>query len=85
MVEVKLKKRKNCDNELGQKTIFVVQVTLCFYFFERRTEFLFHEIKKSGTKGIAKKGIIEVSLSTPKTRITNTTFRKQAMNMRVPF
>ena len=29
MVEVKLKKRKNCDNELGQKTIFKSLPKVC--------------------------------------------------------
>ena len=41
------------------EAMFVFLVTTRFHFLEGNTKFLFHKIKKCGTKCITKKGIVE--------------------------
>ena len=42
------------------KPIFMIKIAFRFHFFERWTNLLFHEVKKSCTKGIAKISIVEI-------------------------
>lgn len=60
-------------------------VTTRFHFLEGNTKFLFHKIKKCGTKCITKKGIVEMLFGAPETGVANTTFRDKTMDVRIPF
>ena len=67
------------------EAMFVFLVTTRFHFLEGNTKFLFHKIKKCGTKCITKKGIVEMLFGAPETGVANTTFRDKTMDVRIPF
>ena len=82
-----------CDNSgitfigfgVNIEAMFMVSIAGCFYFFERRAERCLQFIQKSSAKGIAKVSVIKVFYITPKAVITVSSFRDEAMNVRVPF
>ena len=67
------------------EAMFMVFIAGCFYFFERRAECCLQFIQKSSAKGIAEVSVIKVFYITPKAVITVSSFRDEAMNVRVPF
>ena len=67
------------------EAMFMVSIAGCFYFFERRAERCLQFIQKSSAKGIAEVSVIKVFYITPKAVITVSSFRDEAMNVRVPF
>ncbi len=67
------------------KTMFVVSIAFRFYFFKRRSDFGFQLVKKRGTEGIAKVGIMKVFDISPEAVITISAFRNQTMDMGIPF
>ena len=66
------------------ETIFVIFIAGSFNRFEGRTEFCFHFIQKGSTEGITKESVVEVFHIAPEPVITVSTFRDEAMDMRVP-
>lgn len=56
-----------------------------FDFFEGRSDSGFHFIKKSSTESISQESVVEVGVLSPLIILAETTFRNEAMNMRIPF
>ena len=71
-----------CENI---KPFFVIRVTFRFDFFEGSSDAVFHLVKQSGTKGIAKISVTKDFNVSPKSIITVAAFGNQAMDMRIPF
>lgn len=67
------------------EALFVVVITFGLHFFKRRTKDGFHLIEESSAKSITKKGVVKMLDGLPETIITKTTFRDEAVNVRVPF
>lgn len=65
--------------------LFMVAVTFGFDLFKRRPDDSFHFIQESSAESVAEIGVIKVMDMTPETIITETAFRDEAVNMRVPF
>ena len=67
------------------ETVFVVLIAGSLNLFERRTKFCFHFIQKSSAEGVTKESVIKVAHIAPEAVITVSSFRDEAMNVRVPF
>ena len=66
------------------ETVFVVFIAGSLDLFERRTEFCFHFIQKSSAEGITKESVVKVFHIAPEAVITVSSFRDEAMNVRIP-
>lgn len=67
------------------ETVFVVGITKSFDAFERIIEKRSHFIKKSSAKSISEEVVIEICDIPPEAVITESTFRNETMDMRIPF
>lgn len=67
------------------ETVGIFSVNKGFGFSEGRADTLFHFVKKRSLERPAEKGIVEMFNGTPKAIVGETTFRDQAVNMRIPF
>ena len=67
------------------KAFFMFPVAEGFYLSKRRTDFGFHFIEKGSTEGIAKEGIVEVFDIAPRAVVAISSFRNEAVDMRIPF
>lgn len=66
------------------KSIAMIAIDSRFDYFESRPESIVKTIEKSGTKGTAKKRIIEVFNAFPRGKTANGDFGKKNMNMGIP-
>ena len=67
------------------EALFVLSVTLRFYFFKRRSNPVFQFIEKGSAERITEIVEVKVFHMTPEAVITVTTFRKDAVDVRIPF
>lgn len=67
------------------KPVFLITVNRGFDFFEGVTNPCLHLIEESGLKRFPQKFIVEVLKGTPETGITNTAFRNETVDVRIPF
>ena len=67
------------------EAMLVLGVTACFHFFERRTDSVFHFIKESGTESVTEIIVIKVFDMTPEAIITVAAFRKETVDVGIPF
>lgn len=82
-----------CDNGriteiwfgIDVKTILLIMVNRSFDFFERIPDKGMQFIQKSSLERKAKKLIVKMLFGTPTTGVTDSAFRNEAMNMRIPF
>ena len=65
--------------------MFVILIAGSLHLFERGIQIQLHFIEQSGTKGIAKVGVIEMFYLAPMAIITETAFGDQTVDMRIPF
>lgn len=65
--------------------LFMVGVTFGFDPFKRRSDDRFHFIQECGAESVAKVGVVKVFDMTPETIFTKPTFRKETVDMRIPF
>lgn len=82
------------DNNLGVtyvwfciniESMFIVFIAKSLHLLERGADDLFHLIEKGGTEGVAKKIIIKMVYTLPKSVVTKSTFGQKAVDMRIPF
>lgn len=67
------------------ESLFMLAVTVGFYFFERRSDLGFQFIEKSRTESITEIVVVKVFYMTPETVIAVTTFREKTVDIRIPF
>ena len=67
------------------EALFVLSVTLRFYFFKRRSNPVFQFIEKSSAERITEIVVVKVFYMAPEAIITVTTFGKDAVDVRIPF
>ena len=67
------------------EALFVLSVTLRFYFFKRRSNPVFQFIEKGSAERITEIVEVKVFHMTPEAVITVTTFGKDAVDVRIPF
>lgn len=67
------------------EALFVLSVTLSFYFFKRRSNPVFQFIEKGSAERITEIVEVKVFHMTPEAVITVTTFGKDAVDVRIPF
>lgn len=67
------------------EAMFVLAVAFCFYFFKRRPDPVFQFIEKSSAESIAEIVIVKVFYMAPEAVITVTAFRKETVDVRIPF
>ncbi len=67
------------------EALFVLTVTLRFYFFKRRSDPVFQFIEKGSAERITEIVEVKVFHMTPEAVITVTTFGKDAVDVRIPF
>ena len=66
------------------KSFFMIFVAGSLNLLERRTDFRLHFIQKSSAKSITKVSVVKVMHIAPKPIIAVSTFRDEAMDVRVP-
>lgn len=67
------------------EAVFMLAVTVGFYFFKRRSNPVFQLIEKSGTESITEKVVVKMFDMTPETIITVAAFGKDAVDVGIPF
>ncbi len=67
------------------EAVFMLSVAVGLYPSKRRSNSVFHFIEKCSTEGVTEIMIIKVFDMTPETIITEATFGKKAVKMRIPF
>lgn len=67
------------------EALLVLAVTSGFYFFKRRSDPVFQFIEKSRAERIAQKVVVKMPDMAPGAVITETTFGKETVDMRIPF
>jgi len=70
---------------INVETIFVFAVNGSLSLFERRSDALFHFIKKDSLERLPKIFVVEIFYDTPEAIVRETAFSNQAMDMWVPF
>ena len=70
---------------INVETFFMFFVAKSFDFFKRRADLVFHFVEQSSTEGIAQEGIVEIIDVAPKGVVTITSFRDEAVDVRIPF
>lgn len=70
---------------INVKPIFVLMVNGSFYLFKGGADVFFQFIQQNSLKGFTEVGIIEICDLTPKAVIRKTAFRKEAVDMWIPF
>lgn len=69
---------------INVESLFMITIASRFDFFKRRTESGFQFVQESGPEGIAEISVVEMGNITPEAIIAEATFRKQAVDMRIP-
>ena len=67
------------------ENLFVLTIIFRFYFFKRRSDSVFQFIEKGSAERITEIVKVKVFHMTPEAVITVTTFRKDAVDVRIPF
>lgn len=67
------------------ETKFMLGIGFRYYRFKRRAKYAVHFVKKSSAEGRAKKGVVKVRDAAPEAIVTQTAFRNETMDMRIPF